>query len=90
MLRREGGREEVRKPLVARINHKCQDLTLRPDWKNLIAYSDWLSLTDRRVVIGCLLIDLVMLIDTYRTMIVRFAVRATRGFLLPLLSLSVS
>ena len=31
------------------------------------------------VVIGCLLVDLVMLIDTYRSMIVRFAPRA--GFL---------
>ena len=44
--------------------------------------------TDRCVVIGCLLIDLMMLIDNYRSMIVRFASPATRGFLSPLLSLS--
>ena len=57
----------------------------------LIAYSDWLLLTDRCVVvIGCLLIDLVMLIDSYRSMIVRFASPAARGFLSPLLSLSFS
>ena len=46
-------------------------------------------LTDRCVVIGCLLINLMMLIDTYRSMIVRFAAPATRGFLLPLLSPSL-
>ena len=40
------------------------------------------------VIIGCLLIDLVMLTDTYRSMIVRFVSPATRGFLSPLLSLS--
>ena len=40
------------------------------------------------VVIGCLLIDLVVLIDSYRSMIMRFASPATRGFLSPLLSLS--
>ena len=57
-------------------------------WRNLIAYSDWLSLTDKCVVIGCLLINLIMLLDTYRSMIVRFASPATRGLLLPLLSLS--
>ena len=46
----------------------------------------WLAVvTDRCVVIGCLLIDLVILIDTYRSMIVRFASPATRGFLSPLL-----
>ena len=39
-------------------------------------------------LIGCLLIDLVVLIDTYRSMIVRCASPATRGFLSPLLSLS--
>ena len=61
-------------------------LTLPPDWRNLIAYSDWLLLTG--VVIGCLLINLVMLIDTYRSMIVRFTSPTTRGFLSPLLSLS--
>ena len=42
----------------------------------------WLEEPYRCVVIGCLLID------SYRSMIVRFASRATRGFLLPLLSLS--
>ena len=42
--------------------------------------------TDRCIVIGCLLIDLVMIIDTYRSMIVRFTLPATRGFLLSLLS----
>ena len=62
-------------------------MTLPPDWRNLIAYSDWLLLTDRCVVIGCLLIDLIMLIGTYRSMIVRFALPATRGFLSPLLCL---
>ena len=35
-----------------------------------------------------MLTDLVMLIDSYRSMIVRFASPATRGFLSPLLSLS--
>ena len=48
-------------------------------------YSDWLVLTDRCVVIGCLLIDSR---DTYRSMIVRFASPTTRGFLLLFLSLS--
>ena len=52
-------------------------MTLPPDWRNLIAYSDWLSLTDRCVVIGCLLINLIMLIDTNRSMIARFASPAT-------------
>ena len=47
----------------------------------------WLDKPYRCVVIGCLLIDLVMLIDSYRSMIVRFTSPATRGFLLPLLSL---
>ena len=42
----------------------------------------------RCVVIGCLLIDLVILIDSYRSMIVRFSSPAARGFLSPLLSLS--
>ena len=42
--------------------------------------------TDRCIVIGCLLIDLVMMIDTNRSMIVRFVLPATRGFLLSLLS----
>ena len=41
-------------------------------------YSDWLVLTDRCVVTGCLLIDSC---DTYHSMIVRFAWPATRGFL---------
>ena len=40
-------------------------------------------------VIGYLLIDLVVLIDSYRSMIVRFASRVTRGFLSPLLCLSL-
>ena len=46
--------------------------------------------TDRCVVIGCLLINVMMLIiiDTYHSMIMRFALSATRGFLSPLLSLS--
>ena len=51
----------------------------------------WLAVVNwqlRYVVIGCLLIDVMMLIDTYRSMIVRFASPATRGFLSPLLSLS--
>ena len=43
----------------------------------------------RCVVIGCLLIDLVMLTDSYRSMIVRFASWVTRGFLSPLLCLSL-
>ena len=34
----------------------------------------------RCVIIGCLLIDLVMLIDTYHSIIVRFALPTTRGF----------
>ena len=42
-------------------------------------------LTNRCVVIGCLLTDSH---DTYCSMIVRFTSPATRGFLLPLLSLS--
>ena len=54
-----------------------QDLTLPPDWRNLIMFADWLLLTDRCVVIGCLLIDS---LDTYRSMIVRFTLLATRGF----------
>ena len=41
----------------------------------------------RCVVIGCLLIDLVMLIDSHRNMIASFASPATRGFLSPLLPL---
>ena len=49
-------------------------------------YSDWLVLTDRCVVIVCLLIDSR---DTYHSMIVRFASPATRGFLSPLLSVSL-
>ena len=48
--------------------------------------SDWLMLTDRCVVIGCLLIDSC---DTYHSMVVRFASPATRGFLSPLLSFSL-
>ena len=48
----------------------------------------WMEEPYRCVIIGCLLIDLVMLIDSYRSMIVRFASPATRGFLSPLLSLS--
>ena len=64
-----------------------QHLTMPPDWRNIIVYSDWLLLTYRCVVIGCLLINFVMLIDTYRSMIVRFTLPATRGFLSPLLSL---
>ena len=43
-------------------------MTLPPDWRNLIAYSDWLLLTDSCVVIGCLLIDFR---DNYRSVIVR-------------------
>ena len=50
-----------------------------------MAYSDWLLLTDRCIVIGCLLIDSC---DTYRSMIVRFALPTNRRFLLLLLSLS--
>ena len=43
----------------------------------IVYYSDWLMLTDRCVVIGCLLINSC---DTYRSMIVRFASPTTRGF----------
>ena len=50
--------------------------------------ASWLEESYRCVVIGGLLIDLVMLIDAYRSMIVRFTSPATRGFLSPLLSLS--
>ena len=70
-------RQEVRKPLVA-----------RDSWLILPHPASWLEEPYRCVVIGCLLIDLVMLIDTYRSMIVRFALPATRGFRSPLLSLS--
>ena len=56
-----------------------------PDWRNILAYFDWLLLTDRYVITGCLLIDLVVLIDK---MIVKLASPAARGFLSPLLSLS--
>ena len=62
-----------------------QDLILPPDWRNLIAFSDWLLSTDRCVVIGCLLINSC---DTYHCMIVRFGSPTTRGFLSPFLSLS--
>ena len=62
-----------------------QDLTLPHDWRNLITYSDWLLLTERGVVIGCLLINSC---DSYHSMIVRFALPATRGFLSLLLFLS--
>ena len=48
-----------------------------PAWRNLIAYSDWLLLTDRWVVIGCLLIDSR---DTYRNMIVRFVIAHNQRF----------
>ena len=52
-------------------------------------YSDWLLLTDRFVVIGCLLgVNIVHHMIDYRSMIERFTLPATRGFLLPLLSLS--
>ena len=50
--------------------------------------ASWLEEPYRCAIIGCLLINLEMLIDTYRSMIVRFASPATRGFLSPLLSLS--
>ena len=56
----------------------------------LIEYSDWLLLTDTCAVIGCLLIDLMMLIDTY-LMIVRLHRTLpevfSRCFFLSLLSL---
>ena len=44
--------------------------------------ASWLEEPYRCVVIGCL-------IDSYRSMIVRFASRVTRGFLSPLLCLSL-
>ena len=50
--------------------------------------ASWLEEPYRCVVIGCLLINLVVLIDSYRSMIVRFASWVTRGFLSLLLSLS--
>ena len=50
--------------------------------------ASWLEEPYRCVVIGCLLIDLVMLIDSHHSIIIRFALPATRGFLSPLLSLS--
>ena len=50
--------------------------------------ASWMEEPYRCVVICCLLIDFVMLIDRYRSMIVRFASPATRGFLSTLLSLS--
>ena len=50
--------------------------------------ASWLEEPYRCVVIGCLLIDLVMLIDSYRSMIERYASSAIRGFLSPLLFLS--
>ena len=62
-------------------------MTLTPEWRNLIeVYSDWLSLTHRCVVIG--VNQSCDLIDTYRSMIMRFTSPATRGFLSPLLPLS--
>ena len=50
--------------------------------------ASWLEEPSRCVVIGRLLMDLMMLIDSYRSMIVRFASPATRGFLSLLLFLS--
>ena len=47
--------------------------------------ASWLEEPYRCVVIGCLLIDLVMLSDSYLSMIVRFASPVTTGFLSPLL-----
>ena len=59
-------------------------------WENLWlpATVDWSYCANRFelgsrsgcVIIGCLLIDLVMLSDSYRSTIVRFASRVTRGF----------
>ena len=43
--------------------------------------ASWLEEPYWCVIIGCLLIDLVMLIDTHHSMIVRFKSPATRGFL---------
>ena len=60
-----------------------QDLTLSlpPDWRNLTVYSDWLLLTDRCIVIGCLLgISIVHHKIDYPSMIVKFISPATRGF----------
>ena len=85
--RERENRQKVRKPLVARDSW----LSYRANRFELGSRSDpasWLEEPYRCVVIGCLLIDLVMLIDSYRSMIVRFASPATRGFLSPLLSLS--
>ena len=71
-------RSRERKPLVADdscliLPHQSESQDLPPDWRDincLIVYSDWLLLTGRCFVIGCLLIDLVMLIDTYFSVIV--------------------
>ena len=49
--------------------------------------ASWLEEPCRCVIIGCLLIDLVMLIESCRSMIVRFPLPTTRGFLSPLLFL---
>ena len=49
--------------------------------------ASWLEEPYRCVIIGCLLIDLMMLIDSYCSMIVRFTSWVTRGFLSPLFCL---
>ena len=76
-------RQEVR-PAIFDWSHRANrfELGSRSD------LASWLEEPYRCVVIGCLLIDLVMLIDTYGSMIVRVASPATRSFLSPLLSLS--
>ena len=48
----------------------------------------WLAVVNWQVCYVFLFINLVMLIDTYRSMIVRIVSPAIRGFLLPLLSQS--
>ena len=88
--RKERERSGERKPLAVRCaNQKTRVkvwlfLLIGGIFNYLIAYSDWLLLTDR-----CALIWLLVnrSLDAYRSMIVRFASSATRGFLSPLLSL---
>ena len=68
------------------------DWSYRANRFELGARSDpasWLEEPYRCVTIGWLLIDLLMLIDSYRSMIVRYTLWVTWGFLLPLRSLSL-
>ena len=76
-------REDVRKPLVTRDSWSY--CTNRFELGSRSDPASWLEEPYRCVVIGCLLINLVMLIDSYRSTIVRFASGVTRGFLSPFL-----